>query len=425
MIFRAISWSSALVLASALAGCGEGDQSPSGASAGVGGQGGAITGAGGSTSSSSSSSSTSSWTSSSVASSGAGGEGGAGFTCPPKPPLNGIPVNAPPKAWTWIDVAGAQCRDGSPTGFGFRRNPDSKKLFIYLEGGGACFNGTTCGISLAAFGKGAFDAWKGTVGQTGVFDPNAAENPLKSWNAVYVPYCTGDIHGGNAVDKDVPGLGTPKHQAFVGYANLGLYLKRLIPTFPELDQVLLTGISAGGFGAAYNYDRVATAFCPTPVALLDDSGPPMSDSYLAPCLQKQWKGLWNLGATLPPGCPECNGANGGGIVNYVPYLRGRWPNAPMGLISATHDSVISTFFGFGSDECSASTPLSGAAYEAGLEELRDDYLSSSPNWGTYYIDSASHTWLLGPGFYTTKVNGKKLSAWVGELLNGQPSNIGP
>lgn len=349
--------------------------------------------------------------------------GGAAPTCPSTPPIEGPPLSTPVGQWTWVDVDGAKCRDGSPAGFGVRRSATSKNVYIYLEGGGACFNGTTCAISLANFGKIAFDAWAGTVGQTGIFNVGNPDNPVDDWSAVYVPYCSADVHAGNATHVDV--FGGPKDNTFLGYQNIGLFLQRIVATWKDAPEVLLTGISAGGFGAAYNYDRVATAFCPTPVTLIDDSGPPMSDAYLAPCLQKKWKTLWNLGSTLPPGCPGCNAPNGGGIVNYIPYLQARWPNATMGLISATHDSVISTFFGFGSDSCNSSTPLSGATYEAGLVDLRDNYLAASPRWGSYYIDSVSHTWLLGPGFYTTSVKGKKLSDWFGEVLNGQPSNIAP
>ena len=43
----------------------------------------------------------------------------------------------------WYDIPGMICRDGSPTGIGYRvGNP--KKLAIYINGGGACFNEPTC-----------------------------------------------------------------------------------------------------------------------------------------------------------------------------------------------------------------------------------------------------------------------------------------
>jgi hypothetical protein len=356
-------------------------------------------------------------------SSSSSGTGGSAPVCPPTPPAEGPPLSAPAGQWTWVNVSGAKCRDGSPAGIGVRLNPASSKVYIYLEGGGACFNGATCAISLASFGKATFDAWAATVGQTGIFNPSNPDNPVQDWNAIYVPYCSGDVHAGSKTGVSVPG--GPSNQTFVGYDNIGAYLGRIVPTFKDATQVLLTGISAGGFGAAFNYDRVAAAFCPTPVVLVDDSGPPMSDQYLAPCLQEDWRNLWNLDKTLPADCSACTESNGGGIVNYVSYLAKKWPNSYLGLISSTHDSVITAFYGYGTNNCTSSTPVPGDVYAAGLDDLRNNYMSASGLWGTYYIDSIQHTWLLGPGFYTTQVNGVKLTQWMRDLLHGSASNVGP
>jgi hypothetical protein len=330
-----------------------------------------------------------------------------------------------------VPVEGAVCRDGSPTGFGVRPSKSgSDQLVIYLEGGGACFNGTTCGINPSKFGAISFGGWKGTAGQTGIFNTSNADNPVRDWNMVYVPYCSGDIHAGNVTLADVPGALSPKDQSFKGYANIYLYLKRIIPTFPGLSKVLLTGISAGGFGAAYNYDRVAQAFCPTPVVLIDDSGPPMADGYVAPCLQDRWRTLWNLESTLPADCANCTGPDNGGIVNYVSYIGDKYPEGRLGLISSTKDSVISLFFGWGKDGCQnidgLASPISGDVYALGLQDLRNKHMNSSGTWATYYVDSTTHTYLLGPGFYTTTVDGKKLSSWVGDVVNDGPmEHVGP
>jgi hypothetical protein len=247
---------------------------------------------------------------------------------------------------------------------------------------------------------------------------------------VYVPYCSGDVHAGNASNVDVPGGLSPKNQSFVGYNNIYLDLKRIIPTFPGLSKVLLTGISAGGVGAAYNYERVAQAFCPTPVVLVDDSGPPMADAYLAPCLQSRWRSLWALKGTLPADCPECTGADGGGIVNYVDYISNKYPNARMGLISSTRDSVISLFYGYGKNDCQdidgIASPVDGNVYAAGLEDLRTKHMNKPGQWGTYFVDSATHTYLLGPGFYSTTVQGTKLSKWLDHVVNNGPmEQVGP
>lgn len=363
---------------------------------------------------------------------GGNGSGGTGPMCAPEGPFDGPaikPIDAPPEKWTWIEVDGAKCRDGSPTGFGIRPQTGSDKLVIYLEGGGACFNGTTCGINPGSFGSVAFGAWQGSAGNTGIFDSDNMENPVKDWNMVYVPYCSGDIHAGGASNVDVPGAFSPKDQDFVGYDNIYLYLKRIIPTFPDVSKVLLTGISAGGFGAAYNYDRVAQAFCPKPVILVDDSGPPMSDSYIAPCLQSRWRGLWSLEDTLPADCAACSGADGGGIVNYVDYIGNKYPNARLGLISSTRDSVISLFFGYGKNDCNdidgIASPIDGKVYAAGLEELRSKHMGMPGRWSTYYVDSTTHTYLLA-GLYSTTVQGKKLSAWLGDVVNDGPmEHVGP
>jgi hypothetical protein len=408
----------ALSLIAGLAAC-SGGPGVDDAASGVGGSGGAITGAGGGATSASSGSTTSVGHGST---SSASGTGGGAPVCPPAGPFGGAPITSTDGVWEWISIPGAKCRDGSEAGFGIRKNAASDKLLVYLEGGGACFNAETCAIALSAFDEGLFDGWKGVMGNAGIFDAQNPDNPVKGWNAVYVPYCSGDVHAGDATNVSVPGVaGT---QTFVGYANMGLFLQRLVPTFKNVKQVLLTGISAGGFGAAFNYDRMAAAFCPTPVALVDDSGPPMADAYLPACLQKQWRTLWKFDKTIPADCTDCENADGGGIVNYVPYLAKKWPSSRLGLISSTHDSVISAFYGFGADDCQSVSPVPGDVYAQGLEDLRNNYMSSTGLWGTYYVDSLSHTYLL-TSLYTTTVDGHPLADWMRDLLDGQPGNVGP
>ncbi|MCU1279609.1 MAG: hypothetical protein JWM53_3155 [bacterium] len=357
-------------------------------------------------------------------------DGPAGAVSPPEPTLSdcragvvaGARIEAAPDTWTWIPIPEARCRDGSSTGIGVRMHPGATQLAIYMEGGGACFHDASCAINdvLASFGQSAFDAWAGATGSSGIFDTTRADSPLRGWNMVYVPYCTGDVHAGAREHVDVPGASAPKDQMFVGYTNIGYYLRRLVPTFGDSSHVLVTGISAGGFGAAFNYDRIAQAFCGARVTLVDDSGPPMSDQYLAPCLQKRWRELWNLDSTLPADCAACRGADGGGIVNYVDYLSKKYPTQQLGLISANMDSIISLFFGYGENQCAGltgpSAPMAGATFAAGLEELRGKYFSQ-PNLGSYIVPSVSHTWETALTFYTTTVGSTPLPAWMNQIVN--------
>ena len=333
-----------------------------------------------------------------------------------------LPPN-PPGEWLWVDVEGSLCRKGSPTGIGVRY-ADSDKLAIFFEGGGACFNVETCLLNdvFADFGSFKFDAWKLGIGQGGVFNKDSADNPLADWNFIYVPYCTGDVHAG---DKENGGVdGVFGSQQFVGYRNVALYLERLVPTFADASHILVTGQSAGGFGAAFNYDRIADAWPTAQVTLLDDSGPPFSDAYLAPCMQDLWRSLWNLDATIPLDCDDCFGPNGGGISNLAPYLAAKHPGQRFGLYSALRDSVIRTFFGFGMNDCKGGV-MSGEVFEAGLTDLRDNTLGDDPAWATFYAPGINHTITAGPGFYTTEVGDTRLVDWLAQLLAGQTSHVAP
>lgn len=341
-------------------------------------------------------------------------------SCHPTDQYTGAPVDAPAGQWTWVPIDGAICRDGSATGVGVRLAPGSKKVVFYLEGGGACFHGASCAINdvLQDFDGNAFSAWAAATGSLGIFDASRSDNPFHDWNIVYVPYCTGDVHAGWREHVDVPG--GPTNQMFVGYRNVGLDLQRLVPTFADATDVVVTGISAGGFGAAFNYDRVAQAFCNARVSLIDDSGPPMGDQWLAPCLQARWRELWNFDATIPKDCTACRGADGGGIVNYLPYLANKYPNADLGLISSNQDSVISLFFGFGANNCQGlsgtSAGMSGTEFEAGLMDLAQKYLGR-PNLAAFVVPSVSHTWITALTFYSTSVDGMALPEWTNLVVN--------
>ncbi len=347
--------------------------------------------------------------------------------CTPEGPFNGAPVTAQANKWTWVDVPEAKCRNGSSTGFGIRINPNSTKLVIYMQGGGACFNAATCAGNPSSYGANNLGNGPGS----GIFDANNAANPLKDWSFVYIPYCTGDVHGGNATAVDVPGVGAPKNQSFVGYANIGHDLKRIIPTFPNVTQVLVTGESAGGFGAFYNYDRIAQAFCPTPVDLIDDSGPPMSDTYMPPCLQQRWRTLYKLNDTLPKDCVDCALPNGGGLVNTWTQLGKKYADRHLGLISSDKDGTIAQFYGFGKNNCQGidtfATALSGAEYAAGLNEVRETYLKPWSAWSSFFNSSTSHTYLGSNGsYYNTTVMGTSLPSWVNGIVTGAASvHIGP
>lgn len=260
----------------------------------------------------------------------------------PEPPEGGLAaeaVEAPVNRWTWVDVPASRCANGTPTGFGINRAPDSDTVVLFLQGGGACWDGVTClgpvstsfyvatGYNRLAFET---DVLRPAMLPLRRLDPT---NPFRGMHLVYVPYCTGDVHAGDRVSR-YTFLGRTADVHHVGYRNLGYFLPRIAATFPGLRRIILMGDSAGGFGAALNMDRVQRAFPTVRVDVMDDSGPPVQPD---PNRWRAWRAAWNL--RFPEGCTGCEDD----ITGVIRTLRGRYPEGRFGLISYTHDAIISTF----------------------------------------------------------------------------------
>ncbi len=379
----------------------------------------------------------------------------------PLDPTGGTPLDPPPPlGWVWYEIEGALCRDASPTGF-YVRYADSKNLMIYMEGGGACSSpgfcnynpanvnqvisgdgqtvlGSALGVAPLRQQPGVFDLGV----PSGIFDVDNPQNPVKDWNIVYVPYCTGDVHGGTRSNVTVPGLATP--QQFVGHLNMRTFIGHLVPTFADsIDYVLLNGTSAGSFGAALNASMIQDAFGDVRMDVLMDSGPPFEDEFMPTCMQKRWREQWGLDATLPPDCVDCFNADGGGILNLADFLLAKHPNSRVALISSMHDEVIRLFFSSGLSNCSTYetadpifitvgqiTPnvyMEAAPYEAGLNTLRNRF-GGTGRFSTYFIGGANiafHQHVWRPRFYDASVNPKPLSQFVGDFINGVAEHVGP
>ena len=117
------------------------------------------------------------------------------------------------RGWEQVVPGGdCQCSDGSEFSF-WVREANPKKVVVYLQGGGACWSAKTCapGGDLYDTSIGSDDA---PTGQGGIFDFADKRNPFADYSVVYVPYCTGDVHIGNATTEYAPGL-TVHHKGYV------------------------------------------------------------------------------------------------------------------------------------------------------------------------------------------------------------------
>lgn len=382
-------------------------------------------------------------------------------------PLDGVGTSIeppPPDGWLWYEIEGAVCRDGSPTGF-YVHTGSSDKLVIFLEGGGACSNGPFCNFNpanvnqvLAGDGQTVINTALGAIegrqqpgvytqadhlgAPAGIFDFANPANPLKDWSQVYVPYCTGDVHFGSKPNGSVPGLA---NQQFVGYLNMKRFISRLVPTFKDkVSQVLLTGSSAGGFGAAANFSMVQDSFGEVQVDVLSDSGLPFDDMFMPTCMQARWRESWGLNDSFPPDCEECRTEDGGGILKVADFLMKKHPRAHIGMISTMQDEVIRLFFSVGLQNCATydtadpvaitvgqladpSVLMAAEQYTGGLNDLRTKYESTGQYSSFYVLGPAPnfHQHIFRPSFYDPMNGAISQASYVAEFLTGKIEQLGP
>lgn len=361
----------------------------------------------------------------------AGGASAAGSSSARAPFMaTGEPITATERSWTWIPFDGTQCRDGSAAGLSVSLNPSSKKAVIFFEGGGACFDQGTC---TALVSPANIPFTSRTPADAGLFDRQNADNPVKDWSYVYIPYCTGDVFLGDNPDGKIDGLIGTQH--FVGRDNLKAFLNRLVPTFANAEQILFSGRSAGGFGAIWNSEFVQWAFGSIPVTIIDDSGPPITTKFIPQCLIDLQSKTWKLDRTTLQECGADCMAGGDSQAENLAHLGKVAPPLTVALIESDSDAVIRGFYGVGvnngKNDCKGSLDvlapgMTAQDFQAALRDYRTR-VSSFSKFSTFFIENTSqHMWLLDASMYglTARADGVRLVDWVRDVLAGKTSHHG-
>jgi hypothetical protein len=321
--------------------------------------------------------------------------------------VGATPLSGTPGTWTWVDVPGMGCDDGSPTGVAVNPAPtDTGALFIYFMGGGACWDANTCFILNSSvhgpFGQAQWDA-TGAPSVAHALDRARVTNPFRAASYVFIPYCTGDLHAGsNVTTYDVLG---PRPFAHVGRRNFEALLPRIRATWPAATRVVIAGSSAGGFGATLNYDLLRRAYPGAQVALVDDAGPLLEGDGIPADERAAWYANWHLGDVVDPLCADCRGD----LSKLYPALVAKYPQDRMALLTSLQDQTIRTYF----------LILLGLDFELRLRTMITDRLAPTATFRTFAIPGESHT-LLG-GIDTLTAGGVTLEAWLTRMSSGDPT----
>jgi hypothetical protein len=212
--------------------------------------------------------------------------------------------------WLKVELPGTVCGNGTQYKFFVNYFEGAKDLMVLFEPGGGCWDFDSCsgreGVLGAANPDGIpDDHMDSAIGSHSPlllrnYDFGGDSNPVRDWNMVFMPYCTGDVHTGNAVTTYVDPLGEEPDLEFhhAGHANVQSAIGWMQEQFPGTDRLFVTGCSAGGAGSLANYYFLRQALDAQRGYLLDDSGPifPMSENSTP--LHDQIRGAWDIDSIL-------------------------------------------------------------------------------------------------------------------------------
>ncbi|EGD74686.1 hypothetical protein PTSG_06049 [Salpingoeca rosetta] len=198
---------------------------------------------------------------------------------------------------------GTTCSDGSPWAF-LATKMDTSKLILDFSGGGACWSAETC-FEPALCDPPLSDSCRSSYFRTlnpdpatmaaiecgfnlaqvypdefgGFLDRSNKENPFRKWSHVFVPYCTGDVHLGNATHEYTNCTSSNCTIHHKGSANARTAVDWIIREFVDtgiLKDLVCFGDSAGAYGAIAHCSVLAAAIedrgLDVNIALVADSG---------------------------------------------------------------------------------------------------------------------------------------------------------
>jgi hypothetical protein len=334
---------------------------------------------------------------------GCGGGGGGGSST----------LELLPGQWTWIDVAGTTCADGSPTGIAV--NPATARdsmVVIFLDAGGACWesSGFACPgfTSGGPFGRTQLEALEADGFEAGtILDRKVTGTPFGGATLVFVPYCTGDVHWGDAT-RSYPGFPAWHH---AGKANLEADVEWLGHNLRAPEKLVVIGSSAGGFGSLLAHDLARQRWPDAKGYVVDDSGPPLIGAAIPQSRRDEWYASWDLAHTLDPLCGVVSTSCNPDLSQAIGALRARYPQDRIALLSSLQDLVIRGYIG-----------RSAGEYQTALLDLVDQRFSTAtpsvPGAHAFLVEGSGHGLFSDVESWT--VAGTSLPEWLNQMIDDDP-----
>lgn len=322
------------------------------------------------------------------------------------------------EGWTMLEPGGdTLCSQGTPYAF-WVRPADTGKLLVYFEGGGACWFGQICDLQ----GSPTYDPFVDETDDpgaapAGIFDLENPDNPFADYSMVFVPYCTADVHIGNAeTTYEVPATDDVQaHEVTVhhnGYANAMSALAWTFANFDAPETIFVSGSSAGSIPSPFYGGLIAEQYPDAQIAVLGDAAGAYHLDFLegtAQTLNEAWGTL-----SILPDWEEYAAVTEDGVLTFEElYIAAatRFPDVRFAQYNAAHDQ---TQYFFLSLVGITETPLPD------LLDLAFTQIGEAVDNFRYYTAGGDvHVILPRPEFYTYTVGDMSVRDWVAALAAGE------
>ncbi|HTJ24098.1 MAG TPA: pectin acetylesterase-family hydrolase [Gemmatimonadaceae bacterium] len=311
--------------------------------------------------------------------------------------------------WNRIDGGPSTiCSLGSPYAF-FVAPGDARRLMVYFAGGGACWNAELCDDKARPRRYSA--AVNPQRPRTGIFDTTRADNPVRDFTKVFVPYCTADVHLGARTTTYTlpPSNGEPERTIEIhhnGGANADAALKWIYAHVAAPQTILVTGQSAGSAATPFYAAVLAERYPAARVVQLGDA----SNAYEgAGAAAASWGVNARLRAAKAFRDLDTTKFN---YLSLFELAARSSPRITFAVVNSVDDST-QAFYLRSLDDKSPTTATMLARHDRELSQ-------AIPGYHSYTYPGWMHTIIGRPEFYTLAVDGIRLRDWVAQLVDGSP-----
>jgi hypothetical protein len=288
------------------------------------------------------------------------------------------------------DLSECKCILGGDYFVQTRAGSEQDKTILWMDGGGMCYPGREDCVKEATTHE--------TILQTGLVSKNI-RNPVRNWNAVYVPYCDGSAHLGDAdADYDLDGI--PDHWHW-GLKDVSAAVRLMKELYPDSRKILIAGCSAGGYGTIGVSALVRLAFPNADLYVMNQSGggivnPAMAEDH------ELFLQTWNMDAFFPADCPDCRSQ----FLNFYSWQLARDSRLKVGYFSSYGDATATKNWNLTADQ-----------FRSLLLGITDAIHAQFPKtFNRFFINGDDHC----VQDYTYAVDGVTILTWIRQLVNDDP-----